>query len=68
MSLKGKKLNRKGLISVHRSNKGDSSTYNILPISCCLHEIYRFDVLPVLLASKPSHISVTKSSSQLQAF
>jgi hypothetical protein len=38
------KFNDKGFISVHRSNKGYSSTYNTPSISCRLHAIYHFDV------------------------
>jgi hypothetical protein len=44
------KFNDKGLISVHRSNKGYSSTYNTPSISCRLHAIYYFDVLALSLA------------------
>lgn len=32
----------KGLISIHRSNKGYSSTFNIMPISSHLHATYHF--------------------------
>jgi hypothetical protein len=39
------KFNDKGSISVHRSNKDCSSTYNIASISCHLPAIYHFDVL-----------------------
>ena len=62
------KFNDKGLISVHRSNKGYSSTYNTPSISCRLHAIYHFDVLALSLASRPSNISVTKPSSQVKVF
>lgn len=58
------KFNDNGLISIHRSNKAYSSTYNTLSISCCLHAIYYF----VVLASRSSNILVTKPSSQVMIF
>jgi hypothetical protein len=42
----------KGLIPVHRSNKGYSSTYNTPPISCRLHSIYHFDALALYFKSR----------------
>ena len=63
---KRNKFNDKGLISVHRSNKGYSSTYNTPSISCRLHAIYHFDVLALSLAGRPSSISATKPSPQVR--
>lgn len=62
---KRNKFNDKGLISVHRSNKGYSSTYNTPSISCRLHAIYHFDVIALSSTSRPSSISATKPNLQL---
>ena len=64
--LERNKFNDKGLISVHRSNKGYSSTYNTPSISCRLHAIYHSDYLYYHDRVVNSSISTGKPNPQVR--
>ncbi|OAD81374.1 hypothetical protein PHYBLDRAFT_138920 [Phycomyces blakesleeanus NRRL 1555(-)] len=55
------KFKDKGLISVYRSNKGHSTTYNTPSVACKLHAIHHYSILALLCSSECTRLSANTS-------